>query len=334
MSDLFEKTSPPKKSYRVFLWSDCMSPVSHMQENSGNEGVLAREPVNTLAGKRRIPFLSGNAFRHRMIREPGGLWLIEQLGLKGKLSLEQLNFLIHGGNLTESTAREDTARIAEMQEIFPFLRLLGGALPNQMLKGSLIMWRGQLLCSENVPFILLPHGWSLPNTLKSAEHYVESFQYTRNDARQRTEYYDNSTYTQAKESEDNETNQMIMGGQTVIKGGVYCHGFDLPYSSELEYGCLMHAMNIWQMNGGTIGGQASKGHGRLYTQIMGEDYEADRCIALYEAHVEENKERCVTWLNKVFNRGTEPKPKKQKKGAKTKAKNQDFVTEGHEGYED
>jgi hypothetical protein len=122
-----------------------------MSGTAGNEGIVAREPVHTERGVMMVPFLSGNALRHRCIRHPMAMWLIERYGLDGQLSLLQLNFLLHGGNLTMSTASESTRRIAECHEYWPMIRLCGGSLQDQILAGSLDVWRGTLICEENRP---------------------------------------------------------------------------------------------------------------------------------------------------------------------------------------
>lgn len=292
--------------YRVHLWSEAVAPITHMRGVEGNEALIAREPIDTPAGKRWVPHLSANALRHRLVREPGGLWLIERLGLKGQLSLMQLNFILHGGNLTDSTGREDTARIAEMQELFPLLRLMGGALPDQILKGSLLMWRGMLLCEENRPHLPLPNGFELPAVpLKPAEHYVEGYQYTRGDASKDPQWYDPATRDHEAKS-----NLMIFSGQSVIRGAVFLHGFDIPHGSQLEYGCLMHALGLWQSQGGSVGGMASKGHGRLATAVIGGE-DATEAVAAYVAHVDDHAEQCRAWLTRVF-----AKKAKAAKGAK------------------
>lgn len=300
-------------NYVVRLWSEALSPITHMRGVEGNEALIAREPVDTPAGKRWVPFLSGNAIRHRLVREPGGLWLIEALGLKGKLSLKQLNFILHGGNLTDSTGREDTARIADMQTLFPLLRLMGGALPDQILSGSLIASRGMLVCEENRPHLRLPDGFDLPaETLKPAEHYVEDYQYTRGDGAKRPEWY-------AEETRDPEakSNLMIFSGQQVVRGAAFVHGFQIPNGSELEYGCLMHALGLWQEQGGSVGGMSSKGHGQLSTVALGGDAVVDD-VAAYVAHVGANAEACRAWLEKVF-RVKEPKPDRVAKAKKKPA---------------
>lgn len=278
-----------------------------MKGVEGNEALIAREPVDTPAGKRWVPCLSGNAIRHRCVREPGGLWLIEALGLKGQLSLKQLNFLLHGGNLTDSTGREDTARIAEMQELFPLLRLMGGALPDQILKGSLLAWRGVLVCEENRPHLALPDGYDLPPAaLKPAEHFVEDYQYTRGDAARRPDWYDEPSGDPEAKS-----NLMIFSGQQVIRGAVFLHGFEIPHGGELELGCLLHSLGLWQLAGGSVGGMSSKGHGRLDTHLLGDDAGHEEAVARYVEHVEANAERCREWLAKVFATKAD-KPKKSK----------------------
>ena len=136
----------------IFCLSEATSPISHMSGSVGNESVISRESVKCESGIVQVPCLSGNALRHRCVRLPGMLWLIDRYGLKGKLTLPVLNLLLHGGNLTMSTAMENTSRIAEMHEVFPLLSLLGGSLPDQILAGSMDVMRGVLVCEENRSF--------------------------------------------------------------------------------------------------------------------------------------------------------------------------------------
>lgn len=305
-------------SYRVYLWSEAQSPITHMSGTVGNEALIAREPVDTPAGKRWVPVLSGNAMRHRLLREPGALWLIDTLGLKGKLSLQQLNFLLHGGNLTDSTGREDTVRIAEMQDLFPLLRLMGGALPDQILKGSLLMWRGLLVCEENRPHLSMPEGFAIPAAaLKPAEHFVEGYQYTRGDAARRPEWYDGET-----RDPDAKSNLMIFSGQQVIRGACFLHGFDIPHGSPLELGCLFHALALWQSQGGSVGGMASKGHGRLSTAVLGGEHDIASLMGVYVDHVQASAEKCQAWLSRVFAKKT-PAPKGKKAAATAVAEESD-----------
>lgn len=279
-------------TYQIQCLSTSLSPITHMSKTAGNEAIIATEEVTTDRGTRRVPFLSGNALRHRAIREPGMLWLINAYELRGKLSLQQLNFLLHGGNLTESTARENTARIAAMKERWPLLRLLGGSLKNQILAGSLDVWRGSLVCEENresLAFVGMP-----AERLRSSESFVTTYQYTRGDARKLGELVPET-------DKDETTSLMIFAGQSVQKGAVFHHGFVLKSVSEIELGALLWSLRLWQESGGTIGGQASRGHGRLRCEILeipGIDQEA--VCAAYREYAMDQRAAAVEWLEEAW----------------------------------
>jgi hypothetical protein len=238
-----------------------------------------------------IPFLSGNALRHRCVREPMAMWLIDRYGLKGQLSLLQLNFLLHGGNLTMSNASENTGRIAECHEFWPMIRLCGGALQDQILAGSLDVWRGTLVCEENRSSLEKTFG-SLPHErLLSSERFLSGFQYTRGDGRKTG---------LAKDRDDiKDSNLMIYSGQSVTRGALFHHGFVLKYINNVELGCLLLALRLWQANGGTIGGQARLGHGRLHLELI--DFVDDgSAIGEYVDHVDREKEQAIAWLFRCF----------------------------------
>lgn len=294
--------------YTVICLSEAMSPISHASGSVGNEQVIAKEAVVTPRGTRWVPMLSGNALRHKCVREPGVLYLIDQWGLRGKLTKLQLNFLLHGGNLTESTAGEDTSRLATLNQLFPLLKVCGGCLPNQIIKGSLQAWRGALVCEENRAYMrgVLPEHWLPAERLQSCERMIGNWQYTRGDG--------GKSDIAIPETEATSSSLMIFAGQAVNRGAMFVHGFQLSHVTELELGALLLSLELWQESGGTIGGQAARGHGRLKTAInlVGHD-DAGAAVAAYERHVIDHREECVAWLNDVFAPPKETKPKKGKK---------------------
>ena len=173
-------------TYKILALSEVLSPLTHAKGVEGNESLIAREPVVTPAGVRFIPHLSGNALRHRLVRDPGAWFLIDQWELSGKLAMSQLNFFFHGGNLTQGGNRQNTSRISDMERLFPLIRLLGGSLPDQILSGSLLSWRGTMVCEENREriFRIAPSGWEFRGEkLSPAESFVDGYQYTRGDER-------------------------------------------------------------------------------------------------------------------------------------------------------
>lgn len=281
------------QTYTLTCVSEALSPISHMSGSVGNEAIVSREPVATPRGLRWLPVLSGNALRHRAIREPGMLWLVEQYGLRGALNLNQLNFLLHGGNLTESTAMENTRRIAEMQRLWPLLRLLGGSLPNQILSGSLDVWRGVLACEENRTALA---GYAPAERLYSAEQFTAAYQYTRGDAKKLGLASDGETALEAP------SNLMIFAGQCVQRGAVFVHGFVAKHVSEIELGALLWSLRLWQAAGGTIGGQAARGHGRLKTELVDFDGDQEALCRNYRDYALSVKDEAVAWLRECFSK--------------------------------
>jgi hypothetical protein len=279
------------KTYTIHCLSKAISPITHASGTAGNEAIVAREPVTTPCGVAYVPFLSGNAIRHRFVREPGAMWLIDRLGLRGKLSLPQLNFLLHGGNLTQSTAQENTRRIADCHRLFPLLRLCGGSLPNQILAGSMDVWRGVLVCEENRESLASMIADFPTARLWSAERFASGYQYTRGDA---------AKLGQAETQDGDTSSLMIYSGQAVGRGAVFHHGFVLKHVNELELGCLRLSLRLWQDSGGTIGGQSRIGHGRLRMSFVNMDDGDDSLLLDYVSHVDANRDECVQWLNEAF----------------------------------
>lgn len=284
------------ENYTVICLSEATSPVTHMARSEGNESLVAREPVVTPRGVGWIAYLSGNAIRHRCVREPGMRWLIGEYGLAAKLSLAQLNFLLHGGNLTEGGGRENTRRIADFQRLFPLGRLLGGCLPDQILAGSLQCWRGTLVCEENRPSLALMIGDYLPESrLRLAESYISGYQYTRGDAARTA-----IDLIPANGHAEVDSQLMIFAGQAVLRGALFVHGFTLPHVGQTELGALLWSLKLWQEEGGTIGGQSARGHGRLALSILAAGYDPEAAVDAYLSHVRAVRDEAVGWLQSVF----------------------------------
>lgn len=286
--------------------SEVLSPLTHMMGTAGNESLINKEKILYNDKIKDVPVISGNAIRHRFIREPGALFLVDKLELAGKLNLDQANYMFYGGNLTKSSISENMKAIAELQTLFPLFRLLGGSLRDQIIAGSMICKRGVLICEENKNKINdhLPVEWKLTeDCLKMSDDFVRQYQYTRGDTIKRKDASELLTEVVEKEK----SNLMIYSGQTVIAGSMFYHGFILNNVSQLEIGSLFLALKMWSGLGGTIGGQARIGHGLLNMNYFIEceeneitDEIINKYISDYEDHVIQNKEKCVKWLNDNF----------------------------------
>jgi len=305
------------KNYKIHCISEALSPITHMMGSSGNESVLNREYILHNNVLKQIPVLSGNAIRHRMIREPGVLYLIQVCDLVGKLNIDQANYLFNGGSLTESSISENLAKIANMQELLPLIRLLGGSFRNQVVGGSLIVLRGLLICEENRNRIIkmIPSQYTMPdNVFRSSEDFIDQYQYTRGDTRKRV---DAKLILDGKENNE-DTNLMIYNGQTIIAGSIFYHGFILQNVSYLELGALLHSLSQWEFNNGTIGGSLRIGHGKLKMEIffeedkdfMGSEINIGQAIIDYIEHVDKNKSKIVDWLFSTFPKIEKKKGKK------------------------
>ena len=300
------------KVCKVHCLSEAISPITHMMGTSGNEAIINRESVLFDGQVRQVPVLSGNAIRHKMIRESGALHLVKICGLEGKLTLDQANYLFNGGNLTESSPTENLAKIADMQELMPLIRLLGGSLRNQVIGGSLIVGRGILICEENREAIekMLPKEFELPETrLRSCEDFIDQYQYTRGDAGKRKDA------NLILEEEGQGDNLMIYSGQSIIPGSIFYHQFILQNVSELEVGALLNSLYEWDLSGATIGGSARIGHGKLQTYYLIEHDEEilsvpQTLIENYRKHCEANRGEISDWLFATF-----PKKEKIRKSA-------------------
>lgn len=290
------------RDYEIVCLSETIGPVTHMAGSSGNYSLIFREPIVTPRGVTQVPAISGNALRHRAVRQPGFRWLIGEYGLKGRLTLPQLNFLLHGGALTEGGGRENTRRIADFQRLWPLGRLLGGCLPDQVLAGSLQCWRGTLVCEENRPALAPTIGGHLPaRRLRSAESFVSHYQYTRSDAAKTA-----PGLGPADPSGTADSNLMIFSGQSVLSGAIFVHGFTLPHGSELDLGALLWSLRLWQSQGGTIGGQSSRGHGRLRTSVLAADWDGEAAVDAYLDHARSVRDEAAAWLDDAFAARTAP----------------------------
>ena len=287
------------RDYRIFCLSETLTPLTHMRGTAGNEALINREPVVCEIGTAWLPVLSANAIRHRMIREPGARYLVDLYRIGGHMSIRMLNFLFHGGSLTESNSRESTGRLAEIRDLLPLIRLLGASLPNQILPGLLTADRGTMVCRENRERIraMLPDGWETPDLLPSAEMWVGRYQYTRGDAsKQHPDMVDTDAEVGA--------GLMIYSGEQVNAGAMFVHGFRLQRATMAELGCLLWSLQLWADAGATIGGQASRGHGQLRTQLAitcdGDAPSVVDAIDAYQAHAVSVAERATPWLFERF----------------------------------
>lgn len=366
------------RDYVIRAISESVSPITHAKKASGNVSLISTEAVPTDRGNVEVPYISGNAIRHRAIRSVGALWLVEEYGLAGRLTLPQLNFLFHGGAMTEGGGREDTRLIADGYRLWPFVGLLGGCTPRQIIPGALHVHRAILACEENRGTITGDMPSEVTDGLgafRRASSLLTAYQYTRSDAARtagavrgdadewRVQGTGSESFQAAMASlmpssgpcrlanygepndkgnwwvrtrlmprsdaevvagsagatvVESDTQLMIFGGQAVVRGSFWCHGFVLPHVSEATFGCLLWSLRLWKSAGATVGGQASRGHGRLDTSLLAGNWDAEGAVQAYVDYARSVRDEAVAWLDDAFGvrrTGPGPKPAKSKKKA-------------------
>lgn len=295
----------------VLALSEAISPITHMSGTEGNEAIVSREAILSGGEVHYVPVLSGNALRHKSIREPAFKYLVQQYELSGRLNVDQINFLLHGGTLTESSVTDNLNTIADLQRLFPIYRMLGGSLRNQIISGSIIVHRGVLVCRENSEILNSISQFKIDSELRSAEDFIGGYQYTRGDARKGN----NVDYFEAVDelNSGDKSNLMIFGGQSILPGSLFVHGYTLKDVSIEELGAFMLSVDMWQQEGGIIGGQSSRGHGRMKTYLnINTEHDVESAIDIYKSYVTENRDEACAWLHTQF------PSKKDKKEAKKK----------------
>lgn len=285
------------KTYKLNVLATALTKITHMMGTKGNESLINREGLLYNGKVIQVPFLSGNAIRHKMIREPGSMDLIKQCDLRGKLSIEQLNFMLNGGSLTDSSISTNIGKIYNMQKLLPLYRLLGGSLSNQVVSGSLNVSFGFMFCKENQERISkLLEDKSIVDDfkLRNFEHFIGNFQYTRS----------SSSNTKGAKSiirnDETDTNLMIYNGQTLIPGTKFLIQFHLINCDDIELGALLNALQCYIDEGCNIGGMSRIGHGRIGLEFLDDEYDYQYLIDQYREYIQINSYAIENWFNETF----------------------------------
>jgi hypothetical protein len=295
------------KSYKLHFLLETVSPLTHMYGVSGNEAVINREVVLYDGLLCNVPVISGNALRHKLIREPGANFIVDVCNLVGKLTINQLNYLYNGGSLVESSVSRNIKKISDMQSMLPLYRLLGGCLRNQIVSGSINVMRGLLMCRENIGRInkLLPEDFKFGDNVHGSSHYISQYQYTRGDSKKMKDI-DFFASVDSINEESNKSNLMIFNGQTIVPGSFFYCGFSCQNISDLELGAFFYSLSKWN---GFIGGQGSRGHGACILSFLDDQsLNIEGLILDYKEYTFSKRQEIINWLFETF------PDKKSKKG--------------------
>lgn len=316
------------------------TPITHAQENLGNQSIFARKTVRVPGGDRvSVPYLSGDAIRHQL-REAAAYGTLHAAGLLDdpQLSEGALRLLFNGGMVT---GRGDATsinldRYRELVALFPPLALLGGCTDNRPIPGQINVDEGNLLCLEmrhlTPPWAL---AWLEANgeRMESCRGLVEEVQRVRMDAalapeklrllsdgakaniqgRQLTSEKAHSD-GDAKAKAESKSTMMPRTHERLVQGSLLWLGLEARTYGDLEWDAFNFAVACLLSNF-RIGGKASTGHGklefvtgsRIHFQPAAAQIEAvgaelaPKTGDLYRAHVVARKEELATWLRSSVN---------------------------------
>lgn len=265
-----------------------LSALSHGAGNSGNIQKLNTEKVLLPSGRTaRVPFITGNALKHRVIRQPGMDFMLRSLGLDhGKLSRSCLQVLYSGGFLSAKGSTVDLARYLDLCELIPLLGLLGGSLGNVIQESRIRVGNGVLYCRENHEAGRLPtpldeegkaRSWRDDEVPPPASAQRDVVGYTRGDASKQRRHLqmmtqDQRALTVGEVSRQNEGNrfgekegkgsstQMRYEVETVIAGAEFAWEVRVEDASPIELGAFYAAIAEFARSP-FVGGKSSVGHG-------------------------------------------------------------------------
>lgn len=283
----------------IHFISTALSPITHMHGTAGNVALLQREAVLGIDGQvYSVPCLSGNALRHVLVRAAAARYLCDAIGLDA-MPYQLADLLWHGGRLTKANPLS-AADTKDLLSAVPFLALLGGALPGQIIQGCLKVSRGLLICAESADIIERRSGVAVHN-VGGAETYVGAYLYTRGAEENNPEAV---------------ADRMIYEGECVRAGAKFYHTMTLENASPLVVGCLLKALKDASKD---IGGMGRIGHGELHVRWACDEIDdADALIRDYEAFVMASADVAREHLLGLF--GAEKPEKKPVKKSAKKAK--------------
>ena len=161
---------------RVDIVATALDALHHGAGTAGNTQVLRVQEIVLPTGESaRVPFISGNSFKHQ-VRAGGVEHALDVMGIKdGTLSKQVVDLLFSGGHLSKGGAAVNVAKARELAQLFPVLSLCGYSAGNFMASSKISVDNFHLACAENqfrMPEELRPQPAA---QLKAAAYRSEEF---------------------------------------------------------------------------------------------------------------------------------------------------------------
>lgn len=245
-------------SGRLELTATALDALHHGAGTSGNTQLLrVQDIVHPVTGlPARVPFISGNSFKHR-IRDAGVRFALAAMGVdEGTLTKPQVDLLFSGGSLSKTGSAVNLEHARQIERLFPALSLCGYSAGNTMQPSKIRVDNLHLVCAEN--------DWRVPDGLRelpSLKHRAalyrgEAFGTRHEPTRQahvarlltaaESERLDLAVSKKqtVKTPEKGDSQQMIYDFEVVKPGAVFWGAVHLDDLSELEGVALRSALSF------------------------------------------------------------------------------------------
>lgn len=161
---------------RVDIVATALDALHHGAGTAGNTQVLRVQEIILPTGESaRVPFISGNSFKHA-IRHGAVEHALDVMGIQdGTLSKQVVDLLFSGGHLSKGGAAVNVAKARELARLFPVLSLCGYSAGNFMAQSKISVDNFHVACAENqfrMPAEVRPHPVA---QLKAAAFRSEEF---------------------------------------------------------------------------------------------------------------------------------------------------------------
>lgn len=255
--------------------------TKHAQADSENIVLSFKAEEFTQDGHVRlqVPTFSGNSARHEMVREPGMIHLFSHLGLGLKSVPKGVQAIFENGNNIRAGVSEPASSYAASQIIFekyPLLALLGGCTDSWILGHSnLSSCNAWLISKEN------------NDALQLAEREVGI------DLRTQDSIFDMlDEWMLTRQAGRSGVGQMPYSFEAICKGEGIAIRFALsPYTTPLEMGALLAAIDTYCHCDNTLGGQAARHFGLTKLDWLQEPTPEEKHTQLeYETYLADHKE--------------------------------------------
>jgi CRISPR type IV-associated protein Csf2 len=315
-----------RATYRYDGVFTLLAPLMHGGETGSNVTPFRREKRITAKGTvKLLPFLSGNALKHRVIRQPGVDFMIRILDLEdGWLgdNREALHLLYSGGSMTKRGATIDLGAWRDLCDLVPVLGLCGGALGNHMEESYLRVGDAIPICADYlhlVPEDYRPDG----EVVHEIEDLMDLRFLTRHDALrkhsqrrqlgsgdedQQRLIEGRSEATEAGGHPVEKSNQMIAHQEVMIAGAQLYWPLRAVDITQLQHEALACAFAQWKTDP-YIGGRGSVGYGHADLVMHGWEevnaaqpvgHEIDRLLgSRYVLHLRDHKHQIVEAIKAV-----------------------------------